>query len=139
MPSYRNMSRGFCRVTGSFGSGLGSTSLVVRFAPAAGREVALRQWLLQDTLPRLVTEPGVGSAHVLEGAATPPMTNEQRIRGADAGVDWVVLVMGYGEDAVAALAQSGLDRARLEMHGAVRATDAVYRLAYTLTDRDVAK
>jgi hypothetical protein len=54
---------------------------------------------LRDALPRLPSEPGIGSAHLLEGAATPPMTNEQRIRGADAGVDWAVLATGYSPDA----------------------------------------
>lgn len=139
MPSYRGMSRGFCNVAGSFGSGIGATSLLVRFAPAPGREASLRDWLLRDTLPRLSTEPGVGSAHLLEGAATPPMTNEQRIRGADAGVDWAVLVTGYSPDAVARLAQHGLELARFEAHEATGATDAIYRMDYTLTDRDVGK
>lgn len=139
MPGYRNMSRGFCAVTGSFGSGLGAASLLVRCAPAPGREASLRDWLLHDVLPRLPSEPGIGSAHLLEGAATPPMTNEQRIRGADAGVDWAVLVTGYSADAVADLAQSALGRAAFEAHGARVAADAVYRMEYTLTDRDVAR
>jgi len=138
MPSYRNMSRGFCAVTGSVGSGLGAAGLLVRFAPASGREGSLREWLLRDALPPVVSEPGIGSAHLLEGAATPPMTNEQRIRGADAGVDWAVLVTGYSADAVARLAESALAPAAIDAHGAHGATAALYRMEYTLTDRDVA-
>lgn len=139
MPSYRNMRRGFCAVAGSFGAGLGAASLLVRFAPVPGREASLRDWLLRDTLPRLSTEPGIGSAHLLEGAATPPMTNEQRIRGADAGVDWAVLVTGYSPDVVASLAQHDLEPAQFGAHGATGATAAIYRMDYTLTDRDVGK
>ena len=138
MPSYRNMSRGFCAVTGSFGAGLGAASLLVRFAPVPGREGSLRDWLLRDALPPLASEAGIGSAHLLEGAATPPMTNEQRIRGADAGVDWAVLVTGYSADAVTRVAESGLTHAGFEAHGARGAADALYRMEYTLTDRDVA-
>ena len=34
-----------------------------------------------------------------KGELAPPMTNEQRIRGADAGVGWALLVTGYRQDA----------------------------------------
>src|SRR5450631_688567 len=42
MTSYRGMSRGFCTVTGSFGFGMGTASLLMRFKPSAGTESALR-------------------------------------------------------------------------------------------------
>ncbi len=48
--------------------------------------------------------PGLGSVHLLKGELAAAMTNEQRIRGADGGVDWALLVTGYRQDAVAALA-----------------------------------
>lgn len=35
------------------------------------------------------------SARLFEAALQPGLTVEQRIRGRDAGVDWVVLVTGY--------------------------------------------
>ena len=82
---------------------MGRASLLFRFKPATEMESSLRKWLLQDILPQLPSRPGIGSAHLFEGALTPPMTNEQRIRGADAGVDWAVLVTGYNQDALAKL------------------------------------
>ena len=88
MPCYRGMSRGFCSVTGSFGFGIGHLGLLIRFKPAAGGESSLRQWLLLDALPQLPSRRGIGGVHLFEGALTPKMTTEQRIRGADAGLDW---------------------------------------------------
>lgn len=138
MPHYRRMSRGFCSVTGSAGVGLGGAGLLIRFRPEAGAEHALRAWLLDDILPRLPVRPGIGSAHLFEGAATPPMTTEQRIRGADAGVDWALFVTGYDEDALAGLARADLGSAQFAERGGPAAPEALYRIDYALTAREVA-
>jgi hypothetical protein len=137
MPHYRGMSRGFCSVAGSFGSGMGHASLLLRFKPAAETAPSLRQWLLQDLLPQLPSRPGIGSVHLFEGAVTPPMTNEQRIRGADAGVDWALLVTGYDPDAVAGLMQGDLAAAQLEKHGASGVLAAMYRLDFSVLRQEV--
>ena len=137
MPSYRGMTRGLCSVSGSFGLGIGQTGLLIRFKPEDRRESSLRAWLLNDTLPRLPPRDGLGSAHLFEGALAPPMTKEQRIRGADAGVDWVLFVTGYNEGALARLADGDLSRAQIEEHGGSAVSDATYRMHYMLTDREV--
>jgi len=137
MNHYRGMTRGLCRVSGSFGAGMGQAGLLVRFKPAPGAESSLRKWLLQDALPGLPAKAGLGGAHLFEGAAAPPMTNEQRIRGADAGFDWAVLVTGYDQESVSNLALAELGNARLEQQGATGMADAAYRMDYTMTERDV--
>ena len=137
MPSYRGMTRGFCSVSGSFGVGLGQAGLLIRLKPATGMESSLRSWLLEEALPGLPARRGLGSAHLFEGALTPRMTTEQRIRGADAGVDWVLFVTGYSDDAVAGLAQADLSRAKIENHGGTAITDGLYRLQYLVTHREV--
>ena len=81
--------------------------------------------------------PGLGSVHLLQGKLAAPMTNEQRLRGADGGVDRALLVTGYRQDAVAALAAAELDGRRLEAEGAAGATVALYRTDYTLVAADV--
>ena len=136
MPSYRGMTRGFCAVAGSFGVGLGHASLLVRLAPAPDRAAALRAHLLDDVLPRLPAMRGLGSAHLLEGAATPAMTKEQSLRGADAPVDRAVLVIGYGRDALAALAREALGTDALMRHGAESVRHATYRMDYALARGD---
>ncbi len=136
MPYYRGMARGFCSVTRSFGLGIGHAGLLLRFKPATGTESSLRDWLLQD-LARLPSTPGLGSAHLFEGALTPQMTNEQRIRGADSGFDWALFVTGYSQDALAQLMQADLGSAELERHGATGILAAMYRMDYALTDREV--
>jgi hypothetical protein len=81
--------------------------------------------------------PGLGSVHLLQAELAAPMTNEQRLRGADGGVDRALLVTGYRQDAVAALAAAELDGRRLEAEGAAGATVALYRTDYTLVAADV--
>jgi hypothetical protein len=137
MPSYRGMSRGLCTVSGSFGMGIGQAGLLLRLKPEVRRESSLRAWLLNDVLPGLPAMDGLGSAHLFEGALAPLMTKEQRIRGADAGVDWVLFVTGYSEGALASLRQGNLSHARIEAHGGTAISDAMYRMHYMLTDREV--
>lgn len=138
MSHYRGMARGFCTVTGSFGFGMGHAGVLIRFKSTPDMGTSLRKWLLQDTLPQLPSRPGIGSVHLFEGALTPQMTNEQRIRGADAGVDCALFVTGYSQDAVASLKQGDLGDRQLEMHGATGVLAATYRMEYSIVDREVA-
>jgi hypothetical protein len=137
MPSYRGMTRGLCAITGRSGAGLGPVGLLIRFEPRTGHESALRSWLMDDTLPRLVSRRGLGSAHLFERALTAPMTTEQRIRGADGGVAWALFVTGYSEDSVAPLAQADFGHDRFAAHGGAGVSEALYRMHYTLTAQDV--
>ena len=59
-------------------------------------------------MPPLALRSGLGGAHLLRSGLTPKMTAEQRLRGADAGMDWALLVTGYQQDVAAALAHSDL-------------------------------
>ena len=136
MPHYRGMTRGFCKVVASAGAGLGHAAMLFRFTPRAESGSALRAWLA-DELPRLASRPGLGSAHAFESASTPRMTEEQRIRGADAGLLGALLVTGYATEAVDALGRSGDVVDALTRHGASDRSFASYRLHYTLTDREL--
>ncbi len=138
MAHFRGMTRGFCRVTGSFGVGVGQSGLLVRFKPAPGKDGALRDWLNGEVLPGLAAQPGLTSAHLFESAVKPEPTGEQRLRGKDAGVDWVVLITGYSPAGVAALSEGALSAARLAQAGADEIVTGTYQLAYSLTDRDAA-
>jgi hypothetical protein len=137
MPDYRRMTRGLCSVSSSVGVGLGQIGLLIRFKPQSGMESSLRAWLINDTLPQLPSRRGLGSAQLFEGALTPHMTKEQQIRGADAGVDWALFVTGYGEDALATLMHGDLSRTQFEGHGGTAVSEAMYRMHYLVTDRDV--
>jgi hypothetical protein len=136
MPQYRGMTRGLCSVMGSYGFGTGHAGLLIRFKPQQGAEASLGNWLKGDILPKLPTRPGLGSVHLLQGALAAPMTSEQRIRGVDAGVDWALLVTGYGQSEVTALAQSGLSAVELEKQGAANVVSGLYRSDYTLTAQE---
>ena len=137
MPHYRGMARGLCTVVGSHGVGVGHFGLLIRFDAEPDAKPELGRWLVKDVLPKLPTQPGLGSVHLLEAAAPPPMTNEQRIRGADAGVGWALLITGYSESALATLAEADLSKSRLEERGAKGVASALYRTDYTLTEGEV--
>jgi hypothetical protein len=137
MVHYRGMTRGFCLVTGSFGSGIGCVGLLIRFKPVQGKEPALREWLLRDCLPTLPRRSGIGSVHLLEAAVTPEMTTEQRIRGADAGWDWALFFTGYDEDLLATLVRSDFSCSRLQRHGVLEPVDAMYQLQYSLVNQEL--
>ncbi len=132
MPHYRGMVRGLCAVLGSFGLGQGGAAALIRFAPAPARAAALRSWLLDQVLPALPALPGLGSAHLLQGAQAAPMTDEQRIRGADRTLDMALVVTGYDELAVAACARDLCRADALPAHGATEVDCTIYRLAYAL-------
>lgn len=137
MPHYRGMSRGFCAVSGSFGLGIGHLNVLIRFKPEPSSAASLRRWLVQQLLPQLPSKPGVASVHLLEVAVTPQMTNEQRIRGADLGFDWVLLLTGYGEQALVELVRDVVGPADLEQRGATGVGAATYRIDYSLTRGEV--
>ena len=92
---------------------------------------ALVKRLAAEVLPALPGRRGLSGAHLLESAPTDstPQTAEQRIRGGDAQADWLVLVGGYDDDVVRAATAGGLD-----LPGAV---EGLYRLAYSMTSKDL--
>lgn len=139
MTHYRGMNRGFCQVTSSQGFGLGQVGLLIRFSPEAEKEVALREWLSTEMLPSLPSRPGLVSAHLLEAALKPELTKEQRIRGKDAGVDWVLLVTGYSAESVAMLSNNDLSATLLEHHGALNIISGIYQMGHSLTDMEASK
>ena len=125
-------------MVGSNGLGMGNLTYLVRFKPQAEAAESVRSWLLQEVLPKLPAKRGVGSAHLLQGTAPAQMTNEQRMRGADAVVDSALLVMGYDVDALSELARDVLGPQQLAARrGATAAVDGQYRLDYTLTHAEV--
>lgn len=138
MPHYRGMQRGLCAVTGSVGLGVGHVALLLRFRPEPAAANGLRDWLVRDALPSLIQQRGIGSAHLLEGALRATMTNEQRIRGADAGVDWALIVTGHDPAVLEHLTTRDLNPVRLEELGVRDAESGVYGIDYTLTNEELA-
>jgi hypothetical protein len=137
MPHYRGMTRGLCSVTGSFGLGIGGACLLIRFKPAGNIESSLRKWLCEEALPALPARPGLGSAHLFEGAGTATMTREQRIRGADATVEWALVVTGYSRKRLMELTQSDALVEQLGRRGVTEKLAALYQMDYSLTAREI--
>jgi hypothetical protein len=137
MPHYRGMTRGLCAVRGSRGFGTGHAALVIRFDAPGGGASSLAEWLGGELLPGLPARRGLGSAHWLEAALPAKMTNEQRIRGVDAGIGSALLVTGYDERALAELAHGELSPARLEARGASAIVASLHRQDYTLAAAEI--
>jgi hypothetical protein len=138
MKSYVGMQRTLCSVAASFGAGLGSTALLVRFAADPARRQILHDWLTKDVLPRVLAQPGIASARVLAAALDAGMTREQEIRGRDGTLDSALLVTGYDAGTVAALADRELHGRDFAAHGGLASEYAcnLFCNAVTLTAAD---
>jgi hypothetical protein len=137
MPHYRGMNRGLCAVVGSFGFGQGGTAAFIRFTPETSRSAPLTRWLLEEALQVVPKMPGLGSAHLLQGAQMAAMTNEQRIRGTDRGVDSALIITGYDSNAVAACANELCAGGGLPVRGAGELSCATYRWSYSLASTEI--
>ena len=118
MPHHRNMVRSLCYVRASSGGGLAGVAATIRFSTG---------------MPALLPErKGLTGAHALESipAKDMPQTAEQKIRGGDAKADRVLVLCGYDVEAVKAAA------AELAPQDA---TVGFYRLAYSMTSRDLSR
>jgi hypothetical protein len=138
MPHYRGMTRGLCNVLGSFGLGQGGVAALIRFAAPEPRAAQLHRWLLEEALPAVPRMPGLGSAHLLQSAKAAAMTNEQRIRGADRGLDSALIVSGYDTHAVATYAEELCGAGGLAGRGAIELSRATYCWSYSLASVEVA-
>ena len=136
MTQYHGMKRGFCRITCSHGEGLGQTGVLIRFSPEADKESTLRDWLNGELLSTLPSRPGLVSAYLFEAALQPGPTAEQRIRGKDAAVAWVLLVTGYDAGQVANIAAKALSVEELQQHGASGVVWGIYQMVHSLSDRE---
>jgi hypothetical protein len=137
MPHYKGMARGLCVVLGSWGFGQGGAAALMRFTPEESRAEPLRRWLLEEALPAVPHMPGLGSVHLLQGAQAAAMTNEQRIRGVDRGVDCAIILTGYDRHAVAECAARLGDDAGLRGRGAPEPGVALYACHYSLASAEV--
>ena len=137
MKHNRGMSRGFCRIVFSSGAGLGNFSLLIRFSPDPEREITLRNWLVNETSSSLQDKQGLVSLHLFETALTPEMTQEQRIRGKDGGLDWVLLLSGYDAKAVERLAEARLSFEELERAGDINVIRGIYQMVHSLSKQEV--
>lgn len=138
MPHHRNMVRSQCRVRDSFGSLAAACIGTIRLSPRAGREEALRDFL-RTTLLSLPERRGLVGGYLLQtDAPMAALTKEQAIRGGDRAADWIVLVSGYAQDAVAEALSGPLGPAALEQAGAASQPLAeVFRLLHLVTPADM--
>ena len=141
MPLHRNMVRSLCRVRASCGGGLAHAVATIRFSPSPQERGSLSKWLVADAMPELPARKGLSAAHLLQSQPMTgvPQTTEQRIRGADAVADWILLIGGYDAEAVQAAANEFAGNtlpARGVLPAAIAAT---YCLAYCLVPRDLGR
>ncbi len=141
-PHMHNNSRTLCRVVASFGAGgVPAFWTMILLSPAPGRTDALRAWLVDEALPKLVLRPGILGAHLVEGEPTTSgqETVEKRLR-ADKNefVDWVILVGGYDSEALAAVRAERFSEAGLVGRGASSSQlRGIYRLVHCVTKADL--
>lgn len=142
VPNMHNNSRTLCRVTASFGAGgVPVFWTMILLSPAADRAEALRAWLAEEVLPKLVERPGNLGAHLVEGERSTSGTDtvEKRLRGgSNEFVDWVVLVGGYDADALAEIRSEPLSDQNCAGNGASSSSvRGIYRLVHCVTKADL--
>jgi hypothetical protein len=133
---FRNSNRTACRTTMSMGRGIGGALATIRLGPAVGREAALRRWLTEEALPKLLERPGMTAVHLCEAdvETTTVKTAEKEIRDKpDEVARWVVIVEGSDAGIVGRACREALDASTLESHGAeAGAITGVYALHHVL-------
>ncbi len=139
MRHYQGMRRALCTLEAGVGCGLGTTLLVITFAPAPEAQREVDRWLTEDILPGFKQRPGFAEARLYRNALAAAMTTEQAIRGRDATLHTALLVTGYDEAAVTALAAGELAPERFAAHGGIQAeiTAQAYRQAYALAAGEI--
>jgi len=137
MSHYRRMTRGLCSVERSYGFGSGGYSLLVQLNAIASSGNVPVEWLLDQGLSRVPSNPGVGSAHLLRGAFPAAMTSEQQIRGVDVAVDWALMVTGYDPSSLVELEKTAFSAGAFHSQGCARASSVLYQIAYTLSANEI--
>jgi len=139
MLSYIGMRRALCDVQARFGTGLGTTALLIRFAPAKNGQAALLGWLKTEILPDVSQRPGIVSSHLFATSLDAPMTREQQIRGKDVSLHYAVLVTGYDADAITTLAEQELSGDRFGAQGGpmVDYDLGIYQLRFSMAAKDI--
>lgn len=141
MTTIQHMNRSLCRVTASFGTGIGTQLLTIRLSPKPDQATTLRDWLVTVALPGLVRKPGCVGACLLvvDKAASRIETEEKRLRqDVDDIADWVILVDGYDVEAIQGVSEGLLSQASLIEHGASsEQVSARYHLVHIMSDSDV--
>jgi hypothetical protein len=133
---FRNSNRTACRTTLSIGRGIGGAVVTIRLGPSGGRGEALRRWLVDEALPKLLERPGISAAHLCEAdvETTTVKTTEKDIRDKpDEVARWVLLIEGSDANIVGRACREALDAGTLESHGAEPgAITGVYGLHHVL-------
>lgn len=141
MPSFRNMNRTLCKVTASFGTGVGTHLLTIRLSPAPNTADSLRSWLISAALPDLARQRGFVTASLVEGdqEASRTETTEKSLRGkADEVSDWTLMVDGYDIGAICEVSGKLLSPAHLMEHGASdNPIYAIYRIVHVVSESDM--
>jgi hypothetical protein len=128
--SFRNVTRGVCRVVFTNGVGSGGVMLTLRFAVDDAQREATIDALRRRILPPIVYRKGVAGVHlcIADDAVSRIETAERKARDERPGVpSWAVLIEGVGVPEVDAAA----DELAVGLPAVKTADRAVYRLENT--------
>lgn len=137
MPLHHGMVRSQARIEASHGAGVATFLRTLTLSPREGQADRLRG-ALDTALGTLAGEAGITGAHLLiTDTPAAVATTEQQIRGADTVADWIVVVSGFGSDALGSALSGRLAAANLQgaKSQSMRASP-LFRLVHSVTPRD---
>lgn len=119
-PLVRDSIRGISRVRASFGVGTGGAALTLRMDPQPGREAELERYLVQSALPQLAQRADITGAHLI--VADQQASNMKPVERQGRPTDypnWIMMIEGFGIDAVRSAGDALASNATLSAQGAV--------------------
>jgi hypothetical protein len=139
MPLHHGIVRSQCRIASSNGAGVATYMATLTLSPREGEADRLRGFL-DGVLKDLPTRPGITGAHLLlTDTPQAALTTEQKIRGGDAVADWIVLVSGFGRDALRNVFEGDLGPDRIAGAGGEASRQSgPFRLVHAVTPQDFA-
>lgn len=137
--NFTDTSRTVCAVSFTHGLGDGATIMTLQLSTTLPREVFARN--LDELASRLMAEPGIIGAHLLEGDANAggQATAEKALRDRpDETASWILLIEGVDAERLAALDHDGLLSDALATAGAsADLRKGLYSLQYSLAQNQV--
>lgn len=124
LPLFRNGSRTAGIVTATLGQGIGGCAATLEFGPEPGTSASLRQWLVDEALPRAISDRGMVAIHLCESdsGVTEAKARTEESKSVTAASEsmarWFILIEAMDDRTANAISSDLVSAEGLVRHGA---------------------